>query len=86
MMGKWYGRLEMELRSVHKELWGPPFPSLCKLQSSAIRPGERAWGHDYDADKSNGAKSDPALVDIYRVIKTRNRFISLSLRVIPSTP
>lgn len=44
------------------------------------------WGHDYDAGKSNGAEADPALVDIYRGIKARDRFISLSLHVIPSTP
>lgn len=44
MMGKWYRRLEMKPRSVHKELWGPPPLSLCKLQSCAIRPGAKAWG------------------------------------------
>jgi hypothetical protein len=44
MMGKWHRRLEIEPRSVHKELWGSSSLSSCKLQSCEIRPGGRAWG------------------------------------------
>lgn len=81
----------MEPRSVHKELWGQLSLSSWKPQSCAVRPGEGARGTRRPRAMitmltSNGAKADPALVDIYRGIKTRDRFSSLSLHIIPSTP
>lgn len=46
MVGKWHGRLEIEPKSVHKELWGQLSLSSRKLQSCALgqekEPGDKA--------------------------------------------